>query len=50
MLPLIYTAPAYSITFVSVIVLSRASEAIGLSWRRSQRDPTARQAIAGHSL
>ena len=47
MLPLIYTAPAYSITFVSVIVLSRASEAIGLSWRRSQRDPTARQADRG---
>ena len=47
MLPLIYTTPAYIITFVSVIVLSRASEAIGLSWRRSQRDPTARQADRG---
>jgi protein-S-isoprenylcysteine O-methyltransferase Ste14 len=47
MLPLIYTVPAYIITFVSVIVLSRASEAIGIYWRRSQRDPTARQADRG---
>ncbi|HLW00211.1 MAG TPA: isoprenylcysteine carboxylmethyltransferase family protein [Ktedonobacterales bacterium] len=47
MLPLIYTTPAYIITFVSVIVLSRASEAIGIYWRRSQRDPTARQADRG---
>ena len=47
MLPLIYTSPAYIITFVSVIVLSRVPEAIGIYWRRSQRDPTARQADRG---
>lgn len=41
MLPLIYTVPAYIITFVSVIVISRGSETIGIYWRRSQRDPTA---------
>lgn len=35
MLPLIYTAPAYIIPFVSVIVFSRVSEAIGIYWRRS---------------
>ena len=47
MLPLIYTTPAYIITFVSVIVISRVSETIGIYWRRSQRDPTARQADRG---
>ena len=47
MLPLIYTVPAYIITFVSVIVLSRVSEAVGIYWRRSKRDPTARQADRG---
>jgi protein-S-isoprenylcysteine O-methyltransferase Ste14 len=47
MLPLIYTAPAYIITFVSVIVISRVPETIGIYWRRSQRDPTARKADRG---
>ena len=47
MLPLIYTVPAYIITFVSVIVISRVPETIGIYWRRSQRDPTARKADRG---
>lgn len=47
MLPFIYTTPAYIITFVSVIVISRVSEAIGIYWRRSKRDPAARQADRG---
>ena len=47
MLPLIYTVPAYIITFVSVIVISRVSETIGIYWRRSQRDPTAHKADRG---
>jgi protein-S-isoprenylcysteine O-methyltransferase Ste14 len=47
MLPLIYTVPAYIITFVSVIVISRVPETIGLYWRRSQRDPTAIKADRG---
>lgn len=47
MLPLIYMTPAYIITFVSVIIISRVSETIGIYWRRSQRDPTARQADRG---
>ncbi|HEV2580932.1 MAG TPA: isoprenylcysteine carboxylmethyltransferase family protein [Ktedonobacteraceae bacterium] len=37
----------YIITFVSVIVISRVPETIGIYWRRSQRDPTARKADRG---
>ena len=50
MLPLIYTTPAYTIAFVSVVVLSRIPETILLarrSQRRSEHDPTARQADRG---
>jgi protein-S-isoprenylcysteine O-methyltransferase Ste14 len=47
MLPLIYTAPAYTITFVSVIVVSRVPEIICASRWRPQRDPTARQVDRG---
>ena len=46
MLPLIYTTPAYTIAFVSVVVLSRIPETILLA-RRSRRDPTARPADRG---
>jgi protein-S-isoprenylcysteine O-methyltransferase Ste14 len=46
MLPLIYTTPAYTITFVSVAVISRIPETILLLWR-SRRDPTARQVDRG---
>jgi protein-S-isoprenylcysteine O-methyltransferase Ste14 len=47
MLPLIYTAPAYIITFVGVIVISRIPEIISASRWRPQRDPTARQVDRG---
>ncbi|MDQ2742080.1 MAG: isoprenylcysteine carboxylmethyltransferase family protein [Chloroflexota bacterium] len=47
MLPLIYTARAYTITFVSVIVISRVPEVIFAYRFRSQRDPTARQVDRG---
>jgi protein-S-isoprenylcysteine O-methyltransferase Ste14 len=47
MLPLIYTAPAYIITFVSVIVISRVPEIISANRWRPQRDPTARTADRG---
>lgn len=47
MLPLIYTAPAYIITFVGVIVISRVPEVISASRWRPQRDPTARQVDRG---
>ncbi len=47
MLPLIYTAPAYTIAFISVIVISRVPELIGAFWWRSERDPTARQVDRG---
>lgn len=47
MLPLLYTAPAYTITFVSVIVLSRVPEIIRASRWRPQRDPTARKVDRG---
>ncbi len=47
MLPLIYTAPAYIITFVGVIVITRVPEIIGASRWRSQRDPAARQVDRG---
>jgi protein-S-isoprenylcysteine O-methyltransferase Ste14 len=46
MLPLIYTTPAYTIAFVSAVVLSRVPETILLLWR-SRRDPTARQEDGG---
>ena len=46
MLPLIYTTPAYTITFVSVAVISRIPETILLLWR-SRRDPTARKEDRG---
>jgi protein-S-isoprenylcysteine O-methyltransferase Ste14 len=46
MLPLIYTTPAYTIAFVSVVVLSRIPETILLA-RRSRSDPTARKADRG---
>jgi protein-S-isoprenylcysteine O-methyltransferase Ste14 len=46
MLPLIYTAPAYITTFVSVAVISRIPETILLLWR-SRRDPTARKEDRG---
>jgi protein-S-isoprenylcysteine O-methyltransferase Ste14 len=46
-LPLIYTAPAYTIAFVGVIVISRVPEIIGASRWRSRRDPTARQVDGG---
>ena len=52
MLPFIYTTPAYTFAFVTVVVLSRIPETI-LLLRRSQRRssttlPRARP-IAGHS-
>jgi protein-S-isoprenylcysteine O-methyltransferase Ste14 len=47
MLPLIYTTPAYIITFVSVIVISRVPEIISANRWRPQRDPTARQVDRG---
>lgn len=47
MLPLIYTARAYTITFVSVIVISRVPEVIFAYRFRSQRDSTARQVDRG---
>ncbi|HEV7129836.1 MAG TPA: isoprenylcysteine carboxylmethyltransferase family protein [Ktedonobacterales bacterium] len=47
MLPLIYTAPAYIITFVCVIVISRVPEVISAARWRPQRDPTARQVDRG---
>lgn len=47
MLPLIYTTPAYTVTFVGVIVLSRVPEVIRASRWRPQRDPTARQVDRG---
>jgi protein-S-isoprenylcysteine O-methyltransferase Ste14 len=46
-LPLIYTVPAYTITFVGVIVITRVPEIIGASRWRSRRDPTARQVDRG---
>jgi protein-S-isoprenylcysteine O-methyltransferase Ste14 len=46
MLPLIYTTPAYTIAFVSVVVISRIPETILLA-RRSRRDPTARKEDRG---
>ncbi|MFI5283413.1 MAG: hypothetical protein ACHQ0J_09820 [Candidatus Dormibacterales bacterium] len=46
-LPLIYTSPGYTITFVAVIVISRVPEVIGASRWRSRRDPTARQVDRG---
>ncbi len=46
-LPLIYTTPAYTITFVSVIVLTRIPEVIRASRWRPQRDPTARTVDRG---
>lgn len=47
MLPLIYTTPAYIITFVSVIVFTRVPEVISASRWRPQRDPNARPADRG---
>ncbi|HEV2457716.1 MAG TPA: isoprenylcysteine carboxylmethyltransferase family protein, partial [Ktedonobacterales bacterium] len=47
MLPLIYTTPAYTITFVGVIVLTRIPEIISASRWRPQRDPSARQVDRG---
>lgn len=47
MLPLIYTAPAYTITFVGVIVISRVPEIINANRWRPQRDPTAHQVDRG---
>jgi len=47
MLPLIYTTPAYTITFVGVIILTRIPEIISASRWRPQRDPTARQVDRG---
>lgn len=47
MLPLIYTVPAYIMTFVAVIVISRVPEIISASRWRSKRDPTARQVDRG---
>jgi protein-S-isoprenylcysteine O-methyltransferase Ste14 len=41
MLPLIYTTPAYTITFIGVIVMTRIPEIIRASRWRPQRDPTA---------
>jgi hypothetical protein len=46
MLPLIYTMPAYTIAFVSVVVVSRIPEIILLQWR-SRHDPTARKEDGG---
>jgi protein-S-isoprenylcysteine O-methyltransferase Ste14 len=46
MLPLIYTTPAYTIAFVSVVVISRIPETILLLWR-SRHDPTARKEDRG---
>ena len=47
MLPLIYTTPAYTITFVGVIVITRVPEVIRANRWRPQHDPTARQADRG---
>jgi protein-S-isoprenylcysteine O-methyltransferase Ste14 len=47
MLPLIYTTPAYTITFVSVIVITRVPEIIRANRWRPERDPTVRQADRG---
>jgi hypothetical protein len=47
MLPLIYTTPAYTITFVIVIVITRIPEIIRANRWRPQRDPTARQVDGG---
>jgi hypothetical protein len=47
MLPLIYTTPAYTIIFVSLIVLSRVPEIIRASMWRPERDPTARNEDRG---
>jgi protein-S-isoprenylcysteine O-methyltransferase Ste14 len=47
MLPLIYTAPAYTIVFVGVIVITRVPEIISASRWRPKRDPTARQVDRG---
>jgi protein-S-isoprenylcysteine O-methyltransferase Ste14 len=47
MLPLIYTEPAYTITFVGVIVITRVPEIIRANRLRSQRDPTARKEDRG---
>jgi protein-S-isoprenylcysteine O-methyltransferase Ste14 len=47
MLPLIYTTPAYTIAFVSLIVITRVTEVISASRWRPQRDPTARQVDRG---
>ena len=41
-----YTTPAYTIAFVSAVVLSRIPETILLLWR-SRHDPTARKADRG---
>jgi protein-S-isoprenylcysteine O-methyltransferase Ste14 len=46
MLPLIYTTPAYTVTFVGLIVLTRIPETILLLWR-SRRDPTVRKEDQG---
>ena len=47
MLPLIYKTPAYTIAFVSVIVITRVPEIISASRWRPQRDPTALQEDRG---
>ena len=43
MLPLLYTTPTYTITFVVVIVVTRIPEIIRASRWQPQRDPTARK-------
>jgi protein-S-isoprenylcysteine O-methyltransferase Ste14 len=47
MLPLIYTTPVYTITFVGLIVLTRVPEILSASRWRPQRDPTTRQEDRG---
>jgi protein-S-isoprenylcysteine O-methyltransferase Ste14 len=47
MRPLIYTAPAWIIAFVGIIVITRVPEIISASRWRPQRDPNARTADRG---
>lgn len=48
MLPLIYTTPAYIVTFVGIIVITRIPEIISsYRWRPQRGDPTARKADRG---
>lgn len=50
MLPLPYTTPAYTVTFVTIIVITRVREIIVAQRWRSQSDPTARRADRIHVL